>query len=63
MLDLILVIFSLLWFCNTEFFGNWSSIKIGGDQFCISLSALIIVLYTVVGAFGAIRWYYSHRRY
>jgi hypothetical protein len=62
MLEVILVILNLWWFFNTKYFELWSKIKIGGDQFSISVTALIILIYLVVGAFGFIRWFYYHRR-
>ena len=62
MLELILVILNLWWFYNTKYFERWSKIKIGDDQFSISITALIILIYIAIGAFGFIRWYYYHRR-
>ena len=60
MLDVILAILALWGFCNTEYFEKWSHIHIGGDQISFSLTALIVLVYIGVGAFGAIRWYYFH---
>lgn len=62
MLDAVLLILSLWWFFNTKYFESWAGIKIGGDQFSLSLTALIVLVYLAIGAFGSIRWYYCHRR-
>lgn len=62
MLVALLVFFSLLWFCNTRFFAAWSEVTIGGDQLSLSLTALVIIIYLIIGAFGLVRWYYVHRR-
>lgn len=62
MLDAVLVVLSLWWFFNTKYFEAWVGIKIGGDQFSLSLTALIVLVYLAIGAFGSIRWYYCHRR-
>lgn len=62
MLEVILVILNLWWFYNTKYFELWSEIKIGDDQFSISITALIILIYIAIGAFGFVRWYYYHRR-
>lgn len=62
MLELILVVLNLWWFYNTKYFELWSEIKIGDDQFSISVTALIILIYIAIGAFGFTRWYYYHRR-
>lgn len=60
MLDEVLVILGLWGFFNTKYFETWAGIKIGGDQF--SFTALIVLVYLSIGAFGSIRWYYCHRR-
>ncbi len=62
MLDVVLVFFSLWWFFNTTYFEAWREIKIGGEQFSLSLTALIVLVYLIIGLIGFIRWYYSHRR-
>lgn len=62
MLDAVLVIVSLWWFFNTTYFEAWKEIKIGGNQFSLSLTALIVLVYLAIGLFGFIRWYYCHRR-
>lgn len=59
MLDAVLVILSLWWFFNAKYFEAWTGIKIGGDQFSLSLTALVVLVYLVIGAFGSIRWYHS----
>lgn len=48
---------------NTKYFDSWAGIKIGGEQLSISLTALTVLVYIAIGAFGGIRWYYTHRRY
>lgn len=63
MLDMILVALGLWWFCKTEYFESWSKIVIGGDQFSISITALIVLLYLIVGLISAIRWYYFNKIY
>ena len=62
MLDAVLVILSLWWFFHTGYYEAWSQIKIGGNQFSFSLTALIVFAYLAAGIFGALRWYYCHRR-
>lgn len=63
MLDAVLALISLWWFFNTKYFDSWAGIKIGGEQLSISLTALTVLVYIAIGAFGGIRWYYTHRRY
>ena len=58
MLDLVLVVVSLLWFCNTAYFKAWSKVYIGGEQFSISITALIILAYVIVGLISVIKWRY-----
>ena len=60
MLDTILVILALWGFCNTKYFEAWSHVHLGGSQISFSLTALIILAYIGVGAFGSLRWYYFH---
>ena len=55
MLEVILVTLNLWWFYNTKYFKLWSKIKIGDDQFSISITALIILIYIAIGAFGFVR--------
>lgn len=54
MLDAVLVILSLRWFFNTKYFEARAEIKIGGDQFSISLIELIVLGYLAIAAFDSI---------
>lgn len=63
MLDAVLGLISLWWFFNNKYFGTWSGIKSGGEQFPIFITALTVLVYVAICAFGGIRWYYTHRRY
>ena len=60
MLDFILALLALWGFCNTKYFEEWSQIHIGGNQLSFSLTALIVLVYLGIGAFGSLRWYYFH---
>lgn len=59
MFDMILIITSVIWFCNTEYFDSWSRVKIGGSQVSVTVSAFIIIIYLVAFVYVATRWYYS----
>lgn len=55
MLDAVLVILGLWWFFNTKYSEAWAGFRIGGDQFSLSLTALIVLMYLAIGVFGSIR--------
>ena len=61
MLILIMALTSILWFCNSSFFNDWSGIMIGGEQLSVSVTALVIIVYLAFAAFGFIQWYYRRR--
>ena len=63
MLDLILVVLGLWWFCKTEYFTEWSKIMIGGDQFSISLTALVVICYLILGVVSWVKWRYFERHH
>lgn len=62
MFNAIVALSGLCWFCHTELFEEWKSIRIGGDQLSISLTVMIVLIYLVICIGNGVRWYFAHRR-
>ncbi len=63
MLGAVLALTNIIFFLNTDFYTSWKDVMIGGEQFSVSLSALIILLYLFIGIFDLVRWNYIKKRY
>lgn len=56
MIVLFLCLVSILWFCNTPFCGTWSQVSLDLGQIQLTVSALVIVAYLVVGCISFGVW-------